>query len=95
MLALGTTVWLDADGMKNKTFGIRFPVQGLMQGRRFSPSAGPDEAKRMMESLVATAQRQFEIIGPGTGERKKFADRLAQGIDVHLPGSPADTPGKR
>ena len=84
MLALGTTVWFDADGKKNKTFGIQFPVQGLLQGRRFTPPANPDEAKRVMESLVAAAQRQFEIIGPGTGERKKFADRLARGIDVHL-----------
>jgi hypothetical protein len=35
MLALGSTVWIDADGKKNKTFGVRFPVAGLLQGHRF------------------------------------------------------------
>lgn len=84
MLALGTTVWFDAEGKKNKTFGIQFPVQGLLQGRRLTPPANPDEARRVMESLVAAAQRQFEIIGPGAGERKKIADHQAKGIDVHL-----------
>lgn len=84
MLALGTTVWFDGEGNKNKTFGIQFPVQGLLQGRRLTPPANPDETKRVMESLVAAAQRQFEIIGPGTGERKRIADRQAKGIDVHL-----------
>lgn len=84
MLALGTTVWFDAEGKKNKTFGIQFPVQGLLQGRRFSPPANPEDAKRVMDALVAAAQRQFEIIGPVAGERKKIADRQAKGIDVHL-----------
>jgi len=84
MLALGTTVWFDAEGKQNKTFGIQFPVQGLLQGRRFSPPANPEDAKRVMEALVSAAQRQFEIIGPGVGERKKIADRQAKGIDVHL-----------
>ena len=84
MLALGTTVWFDAEGKKNKSFGIQFPVMGLLQGRRPVVPGNPEEAHRFMEALVAAAQSQFEIIGPEAGERKKIADRQAKGIDVHL-----------
>lgn len=84
MLALGTTVWFDAEGKKNKTFGVQFPVMGLLQGRRPVVPTNREEANRFMEALVAAAQSQFEIIGPEAGERKKIADRQAKGIDVHL-----------
>lgn len=84
MLALGTTVWFDADGRKIKTFGIQFPVRGLLQGRRPRVPENADEARQVVEGLVNAAQRQFEIIGPGDGERRRIADRQVQGIDVHL-----------
>jgi hypothetical protein len=85
MLALGTTVWFDAEGKKGKTLGIQFPVRGLLQGRRPSMPGNAEEANRAMEGLVNTAQRQFEIIGPGAGERKMITDRHeVKGIDVHL-----------
>jgi hypothetical protein len=80
MLALGTTVWFDTEGQKNKTFGIRFPVSGLLQGRRFPSQQNPEELKRLIEA----AQRQFEIVGPGQGEQHRMADKQDRGIDVHL-----------
>jgi hypothetical protein len=70
MLALGTTVWFDVKGEKNKSFGIQFPVSGLLQGRRFPTQQNPDELKRLIE----VAQRQFEVVGPGEGERHRIAD---------------------
>ena len=80
MLALGTTVWFDTEGQKNKTFGIQFPVSGLLQGRRFPSQQNPEELKRLIEA----AQRQFEVVGPGQGERHRMADKQDRGIDVHL-----------
>ena len=80
MLALGTTVWFDTEGQKNKTFGIQFPVAGLLQGRRFPSQQNPEELKRLIEA----AQRQFEVVGPGQGERHRMADKQDRGIDVHL-----------
>lgn len=80
MLALGTTVWFDTGGKKNKTFGIQFPVAGLLQGRRFPSQQNPEELKR----LIDAAQRQFEVVGPGEGERHRMADKQDRGIDVHL-----------
>jgi uncharacterized membrane protein YgcG len=80
MLALGTTVWFDTAGQKNKTFGIQFPVAGLLQGRRFPTQQNPEELKRLIEA----AQRQFEVIGPGADEHHRMADKQDRGIDVHL-----------
>ncbi len=80
MLALGTTVWFDTEGQKNKTFGIQFPVAGLLQGRRFPTQQNPEDLKRLVEA----AQRQFEVVGPGQGERHRMADKQDRGIDVHL-----------
>lgn len=80
MLALGTTVWFDTEGQKNRKLGIQFPVAGLLQGRRFPSQQSPDELKRLIEA----AQRQFEVVGPGQGERHRLADKQAKVIDVHL-----------
>jgi uncharacterized membrane protein YgcG len=80
MLALGTTVWFDTEGQKNKNFGIQFPVAGLLQGRRFPSQQNPEDLKRLIEA----AQRQFEVVGPGQGERHRIADKQDRGIDVHL-----------
>ena len=80
MLALGTTVWIDTEGKKNKTFGIQFPVSGLIQGRRFPSQQNPEELRR----LIDAAQRQFESLGPGKGEHRRIADKQEKGLDVHL-----------
>ena len=80
MIALGTTVWFDVEGQKNKTFGIQFPVSGLLQGRRFPAQQNPEDLKRLIE----VAQRQYEVVGPGQGERHRMADKQDRGIDVHL-----------
>jgi len=80
MLALGTTVWIDAEGKKNRTFGIQFPVSGLLQGRRFPSQQNPEELQR----LIDAAQRQFDILGPGKDEHLRIADKQEKGLDVHL-----------
>lgn len=80
MLALGTTVWFDTVGKKNKSFGIQFPITGLLQGRRYPTRENPEDLQR----FIQLAQRQLEIVGPANGERHRFADKACKGIDVHL-----------
>lgn len=84
MLALGTTVWLDPEGKKNKTLGIRFPVPGLSPARRFPASGSAEDTRRSIERLITAAQNQFEIIGPNPEHRKKYSTSGSTGIDVHL-----------
>jgi len=80
MLALGTTVWFDTEGKKDKAFGIQFPVSGLLQGRRFPAQQNTEDLRRLIEA----AQRQYEIVGPGAGEHHRLADKQDKGVDVHL-----------
>jgi hypothetical protein len=80
LLALGCTTWFDTEGKKNKTFGIQFPVSGLLQGRRFPAQGNPEELQR----LINTAQRQLVIIGPVGGEQHRMPVQDAQGVEVHL-----------
>lgn len=63
MLALGTTVWIDTEGKKNKTFGIQFPVSGLLQGRRFPSQQNPQELQlfnSQFPSIIIT-EHTYEI----------------------------------
>jgi hypothetical protein len=83
MLALGTTIWFDTEGKKNKSFGIQFPISTLAQGRRLPPDISQmsaDDLKRFID----LAQRQFEILGPGAGEHQRISLNQGKGIDVHL-----------
>ncbi|HTY37892.1 MAG TPA: hypothetical protein VMH23_12315 [Bacteroidota bacterium] len=80
MLALGTTVWFDPAGSKAKSFGIQFPVSGLLQGRRFPSQQNPEDFRRLLEA----AQRQYDIVGPGEGEHHRMTEHQAKGIEVHL-----------
>ena len=80
ILGLGCITWFDIGGKKERTFGIGFPVSGLLQGRRFPTRENPEELQR----LIDVAQRQLEIRGPGEGERHRLSERDVPGIEVHL-----------
>jgi len=80
MLGLGCTAWFDTEGKKNKTFGIQFPVSGLLQGRRFPTRDNPEELQR----LINAAQRQLVIRGPADGEEHRMSVQDGQGVEAHL-----------
>lgn len=80
MLALGCTVWIDGEGKKDKSFGVRFPVAGLLQGHRFPARENQDELNR----LIDVAQRQLEIIGPGADAIRRIPLQEAKGIEARL-----------
>ncbi|MCX6145553.1 MAG: hypothetical protein NTZ35_20285 [Ignavibacteriales bacterium] len=80
MLALGCTAWFGPAGEKNKTFGIQFPVSGLLQGRRYPVRTTPEEIQR----LVDAAQRQLTICGPGEKEQHRMSVQGAKGVEARL-----------
>ena len=80
MLFLGCTAWFDAEGKKNKTFGIQFPVSGLLQGRRFPTRANPEE----IEQFINAVPRQLVICGPGENEQHRISLRDARGVEAQL-----------
>lgn len=80
ILALGCTFWFDAEGTKNKKFGIQFPVSRLSQGRRLPARENSQEFQRLVEA----AQRQLEIYGPGEGQRQRISEQEGKGIEAHL-----------
>jgi hypothetical protein len=80
MLALGCTAWFSPPGKKDKTFGIQFPVLGLLQGRRYPIRTTPEEIQR----LVDAAQRQLAICGPGEKEQHRMSVQGAKGVEARL-----------
>jgi len=80
VLALGCTLWFDVEGKKNKTFGIQFPVSGLLQGRRFPAGANQQD----LERLINVAQRQLAIFGSEEGKQLRMPVQDAKGVEAHL-----------
>jgi hypothetical protein len=80
ILGLGCTAWFDTEGKKNKTFGIQFPVPGLLQGRRFPTRENPEEFQR----LINAAQRQLIVLGPGVGEQHRMSVQESRGIEARI-----------
>ncbi len=55
MMIRGLTVWFDAEGGKEKTFGIRFPLGLMESGAQFSPretQQSPDVRRELFEGSL-------------------------------------------
>lgn len=81
MMSLGFTVWFDAKGGKERTFGIRFPLGLMASGAGFSPRAREQDPEvrrqRFEESLM-----NMEIFD--TEERStRYMVNTVQGIKVN------------
>ncbi len=88
MLSMGFILWFDADGGKDKTFGIRFPT-GMLDNGMFMPRNR--RAERTPEEIRDrfAQQTELEILGPQKDESKRFAINEVPGIEVKI-GKPAD-----
>jgi hypothetical protein len=79
----GFTVWFDAEGGKNKNFGIRFPLG--MQG---GPMPMMDRSKlkepEMPREFLDASLKEIEIVGPGKGQLNRAPDFENQGIQVKI-----------
>lgn len=91
VMRLGFTVWFDARGGGQQSFGIRFPQGMGGRGRPFAEGEGEQEPGRQQwaarepgEVPPAVALGQPEVIGPGKGERHRLTDPDSQGIDLEV-----------
>lgn len=79
----GLTVWLDADGGADKSFGINFPIG--MQGERLPmierrESGGSFDEEQLFQQMTS----EIEIVGPGKDDRFKTLAPGIDGIEVRL-----------
>lgn len=83
MRGRGLIVWLDSEGGKKKTFGIRYPMG--MQGAGMPPMRMEDEQnrERMME-MFESSMSELEVLESGEDEGERMSMTEASGIDVHL-----------
>ena len=84
----GLIVWLDPQGGKNKTFGIKFPLGrqgGEEEGERMDPRDMMDEMAReeMMQRLQET-MTELEVLGPDEKVLGRVDIEDAQGIEVKM-----------
>jgi len=84
----GMTLWLDAQGGKNKNFGIRFPL-GMMEsmGSEFrmltrGRESVPDQDLQKLEENFATSLAEIEILGPDKEDKRRLARKATTGIEV-------------
>jgi hypothetical protein len=84
----GLTVWLDPEGGKNKTFGIKFPLgrQGDEQeSERMTPGAMMDEITREeMLQKFQESMTELEVLGLDEEVLAKMDIEDAKGIDVKM-----------
>ncbi len=78
----GLTVWFDAHGGNDKTFGIHYPMGGMFSRDTRSSGVGNDE------SLLEPAERfdlipsELEILGPGKNDRHRMQIMETGGIQA-------------
>ena len=95
----GFTLWLDATGGKEKTFGVKFPL-GMMasRGERMLAEMGgerPDQGQmegmqrerpdpeKIRKAFEKTLD-ELEIIGPGDGDRKRVLVEEVEGLEISV-----------
>lgn len=90
MVRLGFTIWLDAEGGKNKRFGIRYPL-GMMKsgvsvrelgfgGRQ--PMGEPDVSR--FQELMEQSLLELEILGPEKNDVRRMSIEQVEGIDIDV-----------
>ena len=82
MIGLGLTIWFDADGGKEKTFGIRFPLGLMASGQSFSPrdrqqNGDPDARRQRFEESLTDLE-----IFDGEESSMRFMVDAVNGIAV-------------
>ena len=90
MITKGFTLWLDSEGGKGKTFGLKYPV-GLMESgmpmRDKAPDrrAGQDDLSwERLQTLLVMSTTKLEFLGPGKNEVTPMALAELTGIDLKV-----------
>lgn len=86
LMRTGFTIWFNADGEKEKTFGIRYPI-GLMayqQTRPYDPKEWRGSPEERLKKQIPDMLTEIEIIGPGENEQDRISTNNPFGIAVGL-----------
>ena len=75
----GLTVWFDAQGGNDKTFGIHYPMGGMFSHAGRSGATGNDESTIEPFDLPPT---ELEILGPGKNDRHRMQIMETGGIQA-------------
>ncbi|MFQ5637662.1 MAG: hypothetical protein ACE5IR_06665 [bacterium] len=86
MMAMGLSLWFDADGGKDKAFGITFPI-GMMQLGFMARGRGQEPGTGSMPDNVERSLSEIEIILPGE-EKRRMPVTEAVGLEVQIGGIP-------
>ena len=82
LMRQGMTVWFDAQGGKNRAFGLHYPVGGA--DRRL-PGVRPDrEAGEKSTGSLGFSSDELEICGPGPDERHRMTLAETGGIGAEM-----------
>jgi len=79
--ASGFTVWLDPEGGKKKTFGIRFPLGLQESGEPMKIKESLRDPKKF-RALFEDLGSEMEILGPGQDQRVRTLRWAIEGIEV-------------
>ena len=90
MVRLGFTIWLDGEGGKNKSFGIRYPLGMMKSGvsvRELGFGArqpkGELDVGRFRE-LMEQSLSELEIVGPEKNDVRRMSIEQVEGIDIEV-----------
>lgn len=87
LLHEGCTIWFDANGGKNKAFGLRHPMGRQMMPPQQIGEREPRVVNEQMDGMLEKAQEQVEILQPGSAVASRImsldeADKL--GIELRM-----------
>ncbi len=79
--ASGFTVWIDPEGGKKKSFGIRFPL-GMAEGGNLMKLRESMRDPKKFRELFEDLGSEMEILGPGENQRVRTLCSAIEGIEV-------------
>lgn len=76
----GLTVWFDAKGGDEQTFGIHYPMGGMLRREERSGGVGTDESAEEPTGRFGLPPTELEMLGPGKDDRHKMQIMETGGI---------------
>ena len=78
----GLTIWFDAQGGNDKTFGIHYPMGGMFSREARSGGVENDESLLEPSERFGMTPTELEILGPGKNDRHKMQIMETGGIQA-------------
>jgi hypothetical protein len=88
ILAQGFTVWLDGEGGKHKSFGVRCPIGFPPETKDRSQSGDTAGDREKFSDMIAdrleSSAEQLEIVGPGKEDVTRLLASEVPGLEIAL-----------